>query len=47
MTSDDGIFLGFDPGGDRRSFTGLRAAINALIAPLEVDHVDFEAVGVD
>lgn len=27
---------------DRSSFTGFRARVNACIAPLEVDHIDFE-----
>lgn len=29
-------------GGDTASFTGFRARVNACIAPLEVDHIDFE-----
>lgn len=37
-----GTWARLDPGENRRSFTRLRAAINALIAPLVVDHVDFE-----
>lgn len=31
-------------GEERRSFTRFRAAINAALAPLVVDHVDFEIV---
>lgn len=30
------------PGEERRAFTRLRCAINKAIAPLEVDHIDFE-----
>ena len=29
-------------GGDRRSFAHLRQTVNYLIAPLEVDHIDFD-----
>jgi hypothetical protein len=29
-------------GRERRAFTRLRSAINQAIAPLEVDHIDFE-----
>jgi hypothetical protein len=28
--------------GDTATFTGFRARVNACIAPLEVDHIDFE-----
>lgn len=30
------------PGEERRTFTHLRYAVNRAIAPLEVDHIDFE-----
>ena len=36
-----GTWTSLDQGENRRFFTRLRAAVNAAIQPLEVDHIDF------
>ena len=36
-----GTWTSLDQGENRRFFTRLRAAVNAAIKPLEVDHIDF------